>query len=191
MDRSALRSFIPVTPSAANFVLIHFPETKGRTARDADAFLTKRVGDILLFMGVVALSAWGGSMEFTDLYSWSADAEASGLLSPLAGTLLGLGLIAGPMGKCAQFPMHLWLDEAMEGPNPASILRNSVVVTAGALVLFKVMPLLRLAPVAITSASQPVRAASSASRSSRRNRRCWHGSSCSGNTELGCRSSRG
>ena len=115
-----------------------------------DAFLTKRVGDILLFMGVVALSAWGGSMEFTDLYSWSADAEASGLLSPLAGTLLGLGLIAGPMGKCAQFPMHLWLDEAMEGPNPASILRNSVVVTAGALVLFKVMPLLRLAPVAIT-----------------------------------------
>jgi NAD(P)H-quinone oxidoreductase subunit 5 len=115
-----------------------------------DAFLTKRVGDILLLMGVVALSAWAGSMEFTDLYRWSADAEASGLLSPLAGTLLGLGLIAGPMGKCAQFPMHLWLDEAMEGPNPASILRNSVVVTAGALVLFKVMPLLRLAPLAIT-----------------------------------------
>ena len=115
-----------------------------------DAFLTKRVGDILLLMGVVALSAWAGSMEFTDLYQWSADAEASGLLSPLAGTLLGLGLIAGPMGKCAQFPMHLWLDEAMEGPNPASILRNSVVVTAGALVLFKVMPLLRLAPLAIT-----------------------------------------
>jgi ACS family hexuronate transporter-like MFS transporter len=46
--------------------------------------------------------------------------------------------------------MHLWLDEAMEGPNPASILRNSVVVTAGALVLFKVMPLLRLSPLAIT-----------------------------------------
>jgi len=115
-----------------------------------DAFLTKRVGDILLLMGVVALSAWAGSMEFTDLYRWSADADASGLLSPLAGTLLGLGLIAGPMGKCAQFPMHLWLDEAMEGPNPASILRNSVVVTAGALVLFKVMPLLRLAPLAIT-----------------------------------------
>ena len=115
-----------------------------------DAFLTKRVGDILLLMGVVALSAWAGSMEFTDLYRWSADADSSGLLSPLAGTLLGLGLIAGPMGKCAQFPMHLWLDEAMEGPNPASILRNSVVVTAGALVLFKVMPLLRLAPLAIT-----------------------------------------
>ena len=45
--------------------------------------------------------------------------------------------------------MHLWLDEAMEGPNPASILRNSAVVTCGALVLLKVMPLLQLSPVAI------------------------------------------
>ena len=115
-----------------------------------DAFLTKRVGYILLLMGVVALSAWAGSMEFTDLYRWSADVESSGQLSPLAGTLLGLGLIAGPIGTCAQFPMHLWLDEAMEGPNPASILRNSVVVTAGALVLLKVMPLLRLSPLATT-----------------------------------------
>ncbi|CAK6689622.1 NAD(P)H-quinone oxidoreductase subunit F [Synechococcus sp. CBW1107] len=115
-----------------------------------DAFLTKRVGDVLLLMGMVALSAWAGSMEFDDLYAWAAEAHAGGALSPLAGTLLGLGLIAGPMGKCAQFPMHLWLDEAMEGPNPASILRNSVVVTAGALVLLKVMPLLRFSPLAVS-----------------------------------------
>ena len=118
----------------------------GTAARDA--FLTKRVGDVLLLMSVVALAAWSGSMEFTDLYSWAADAKASGSITPLAGTLLGLGLIAGPMGKCAQFPMHLWLDEAMEGPNPASILRNSVVVTAGALVLMKLMPLLQLSLIA-------------------------------------------
>ena len=113
-----------------------------------DAFLTKRVGDVLLLMGVVALSALAGSMEFTDLYSWAAQAQESGQLGALGGTLIGLGLIAGPMGKCAQFPMHLWLDEAMEGPNPASILRNSVVVTSGALVLLKLMPLLRLSPMA-------------------------------------------
>jgi NAD(P)H-quinone oxidoreductase subunit 5 len=100
-------------------------------------------------MGMVALSAWAGSLEFNDLYEWSATATASGALSPLAGSLIGLGLIAGPMGKCAQFPMHLWLDEAMEGPNPASILRNSAVVTCGALVLLKVMPLLRFSPLAV------------------------------------------
>ena len=110
-----------------------------------DAFLTKRVGDILLLMALVALSAWAGSLEFDDLYTWIGKAD----LAPLPATLLGLGLIAGPMGKCAQFPMHLWLDEAMEGPNPASILRNSAVVTCGALVLVKLMPLLRLSPVAV------------------------------------------
>ncbi len=110
-----------------------------------DAFLTKRVGDVLLLMGVVTLSAWAGSLEFNDLYAWSA----SETLPALGATLLGLGLIAGPMGKCAQFPMHLWLDEAMEGPNPASILRNSVVVTCGAVVLLKLMPLLRISPLAI------------------------------------------
>jgi NAD(P)H-quinone oxidoreductase subunit 5 len=110
-----------------------------------DAFLTKRVGDVLLLMGMVALSAWAGSLEFTDLYAWVGNSQ----LPPLAATLLGLGLIAGPMGKCAQFPMHLWLDEAMEGPNPASILRNSVVVTCGALVLLRLMPLLIISPLAV------------------------------------------
>ena len=115
-----------------------------------DAFLTKRVGDVLLLMGVVALSAWAGSMEFNDLYAWAARARDQQLIGPLAGTLLGLGLIAGPMGKCAQFPMHLWLDEAMEGPNPASILRNSAVVTCGAFVLLKLMPVVALSPMATT-----------------------------------------
>ena len=114
-----------------------------------DAFLTKRVGDVMLLMGMVALSAWAGSLEFNDLYEWGATATATGALTPLAGTLIGLGLIAGPMGKCAQFPMHLWLDEAMEGPNPASILRNSAVVTCGALVLLKLMPLLQFSPLAV------------------------------------------
>ncbi len=115
-----------------------------------DAFLTKRVGDVLLLMGVVALSALAGSMEFNDLYAWAGEAREQQLISPLVGTLLGLGLIAGPMGKCAQFPMHLWLDEAMEGPNPASILRNSVVVTCGAIVLMKLMPIVALSPLATT-----------------------------------------
>lgn len=113
-----------------------------------DAFLTKRVGDVLLLMGVVALSALAGSMEFNDLYVWAGQVREQQLLTPLTSTLLCLGLIAGPIGKCAQFPMHLWLDEAMEGPNPASILRNSVVVTCGAIVLLKLMPVVALSPLA-------------------------------------------
>ncbi len=108
-----------------------------------DAFLTKRVGDILLLMGIVTLSAEGAGLNFSDLASW---AETSPLV-PLTAALLGLALIAGPTGKCAQFPLNLWLDEAMEGPNPAGILRNSIVVSAGAYVLIKLQPVFTLSPV--------------------------------------------
>ncbi|WP_373530139.1 NAD(P)H-quinone oxidoreductase subunit F [Nostoc sp.] len=110
-----------------------------------DAFLTKRVGDLLLLMGVVTLSTLAGSLNFSDLYEWAQTAN----LSPMTSTLLGLALIAGPAGKCAQFPLHLWLDEAMEGPNPASVMRNSLVVAGGAYLLYKLQPLLALSPVAL------------------------------------------
>lgn len=112
-----------------------------------DAFWTKRVGDLLLLMAVVALSVIAGSLNFSDLYEWAQTAE----LSPVVSTLLGLALIAGPAGKCAQFPFHLWLDEAMEGPNPASILRNSMVVAGGAYLLYKLQPVLALSPIALNA----------------------------------------
>ncbi|MFN6571930.1 NAD(P)H-quinone oxidoreductase subunit F [Nostoc minutum NIES-26] len=112
-----------------------------------DAFLTKRVGDLLLLMGVVTLSTFSGSLNFSDLYEWAQTAN----LSPVTSTLLGLALIAGPAGKCAQFPLHLWLDEAMEGPNPASVLRNSLVVAGGAYILYKLQPVLALSPVALNA----------------------------------------
>ena len=112
-----------------------------------DAFLTKRVGDVLLLMAVVALATMAGSLNFPDLYRWAETAN----LSATTATLLGLGLIAGPLGKCAQFPLHLWLDEAMEGPNPASLLRNSLVVSCGAYVLIKLVPVLSLSPVGLST----------------------------------------
>ncbi|MGD1901307.1 MAG: NAD(P)H-quinone oxidoreductase subunit F [Geitlerinemataceae cyanobacterium] len=109
-----------------------------------DAFLTKRVGDIILLMGIVALSSYGSGLTFSELEAWAAASPVSGGVA----TLLGLSLIAGPVGKCAQFPLHLWLDESMEGPNPASILRNSVVVSAGAYVLIRLEPVFGLSPIA-------------------------------------------
>lgn len=108
-----------------------------------DAFLTKRVGDVLLLMGLVTLSTLSGSLNFSDLENWAQTAN----LPPLTATLMGLALMSGPIGKCAQFPLNLWLDEAMEGPNPASIMRNSVVVAAGAYVLIKLEPVLALSPI--------------------------------------------
>ncbi|QKD83999.1 NAD(P)H-quinone oxidoreductase subunit F [Thermoleptolyngbya sichuanensis A183] len=112
-----------------------------------DAFLTKRVGDVLLLMGVVAVGLLAGDLDFPYLEAWAETAN----LSPLVANLVGLALIAGPVGKCAQFPLNLWLDEAMEGPNPASILRNSVVVACGAYVLIRMQPIVALSPVALTT----------------------------------------
>lgn len=109
-----------------------------------DAFLTKRVGDIILLMGIVALSSYGTGLTFSELETWVAAQP----LPVWVATWVGLSLIAGPVGKCAQFPLHLWLDEAMEGPNPASIMRNSVVVLAGAYVLIRLQPVFTLSPIA-------------------------------------------
>lgn len=111
-----------------------------------DAFLTKRVGDLFLLMGVLAIYPLAGTWDFNGLASWAETAN----VDPTLATLVGLGLLAGPMGKCAQFPLHLWLDEAMEGPLPSTILRNSVVVATGAWVLVKLQPVLALSPVVVT-----------------------------------------
>ncbi|MEH2371833.1 NAD(P)H-quinone oxidoreductase subunit F [Nostoc sp.] len=108
-----------------------------------DAFLTKRVGDLFLLMGVLALWPLAGTWNYSELAQWAATAN----VNPTTMALVGLALIAGPMGKCAQFPLHLWLDEAMEGPVPSTILRNSVVVASGAWVLIKLQPVLTLSPI--------------------------------------------
>lgn len=112
-----------------------------------DAFWTKRVGDILLLMSVIAIYPIAGTWNYTDLALWAKTAS----IDPNIITLLCLGLIAGPVAKCAQIPLQLWLDEAMEGPIPASILRNSIVVSVGAYVLIQLQPVLELSNTASLS----------------------------------------
>jgi NAD(P)H-quinone oxidoreductase subunit 5 len=109
-----------------------------------DAFLTKRVGDLVLLMGVLAIYPLAHTWDFRELAAWAETA----VVDPRLITLIGIGLIAGPMSKCAQFPLHLWLDEAMEGPLPSTILRNSVVVTTGIWILVKLEPVIALSSTA-------------------------------------------
>ncbi|MEO0352598.1 MAG: NAD(P)H-quinone oxidoreductase subunit F [Cyanobacteria bacterium P01_A01_bin.15] len=108
-----------------------------------DAFLTKRVGDLILLMGVIALYPLAGTWSYTELAQWASQTTVGGTTA----TLFGLALLAGPISKCAQFPLHLWLDSAMEGPLPTTILRNSVVIPVGAWVLIKLTPVFALSPV--------------------------------------------
>ncbi|MDY7014671.1 MAG: proton-conducting transporter membrane subunit, partial [Cyanobacteriota bacterium] len=97
--------------------------------------------------GVVALLPLAGTWNYNGLAEWAKTAT----VDPTVLTLITLALIAGPLGKCAQFPLHLWLDEAMEGPMPATILRNTVVVSTGAWVLIKLQPVFAISPVALTA----------------------------------------
>ncbi len=112
-----------------------------------DAFWTKRVGDIILLMGVIAIYPITGTWNFTELATWAQTAQ----IDPTVALLLGLSLSAGPLGKCAQIPFQLWLDEAMEAPLPATVLRNAVVVGAGAFVLIKLAPVVSLSPVLLNT----------------------------------------
>ncbi|MFM7676928.1 MAG: NAD(P)H-quinone oxidoreductase subunit F [Synechococcus sp.] len=115
-----------------------------------DAFLTKRIGDLILLAGVIALLPLSGTWNFHELQAWAADLTNNGAPLPPTLTLILLALIAGPMGKCAQIPLHLWLDEAMESPLPSTVLRNSVVVVGGVWVLLRLEPLIVLSPVVQT-----------------------------------------
>ncbi len=112
-----------------------------------DAFLTKRIGDLILLAGVIALLPLTGTWNFHELQAWAADQANNQLVLPASFSLIVLALIAGPMGKCAQIPLHLWLDEAMEGPLPSTVLRNSVVVVGGAWVLLRLQPLVEMVPL--------------------------------------------
>ncbi|MBE9141196.1 NAD(P)H-quinone oxidoreductase subunit F [Nodosilinea sp. LEGE 07088] len=109
-----------------------------------DAFLTKRIGDLVLLMAVLAIYPLAHTWDFRELAVWAETA----VVDPKLITLIGIGLIAGPMSKCAQFPLHLWLDEAMEGPLPSTILRNSVVVATGIWILVKLEPVIALSSTA-------------------------------------------
>ena len=112
-----------------------------------DAFLTKRIGDLILLAGLVALLPLTGTWNFHGLQAWAANLSNNGQALPPTFQLILLALIAGPMGKCAQIPLHLWLDEAMESPLPSTVLRNSVVVVGGAWVLLRLEPLIELSPL--------------------------------------------
>jgi len=140
--------FILEILTLSTYLLIGFWYNQSLVVTGArDAFLTKRVGDLILLVGVVALLPLTGTWNFDELRQWAVTGLESGAIQPTTLTLISLALIAGPLAKSAQLPLHLWLDEAQEGPLPASTLRNSIVVATGAWVLIQIQPIITLSPL--------------------------------------------
>ncbi len=121
----------------SSYLLIGFWYEKA-SAADAckKAFLTNRIGDLGFMLGILVVWATLGSLNFGKLQeAIAADTGRWAMVSTIAGLLV----FCGAMGKSAQFPLHVWLPDAMEGPTPVSaLIHAATMVAAGVYMLSRV-----------------------------------------------------
>ncbi len=128
----------------SSYLLIGFWFEKPSAADAAKkAFLTNRIGDFGFLLGIIMIWAVLGSVDFLDIQrSLAQDPAALGRVASLAGVLVFMGA----MGKSAQFPLHVWLPDAMEGPTPVSaLIHAATMVAAGVYMLARSFFLFQLA----------------------------------------------
>jgi NADH-quinone oxidoreductase subunit L len=135
-----------------SYLLIGFWYAKP-SARDAavKAFMTTRVGDVFMLLGIVYLYSATGTLTFTEIFKPTTlhvlSSVPSGFLGFSAAGLIGLLLFIGTIGKSAQFPLHVWLPDAMEGPTPVSaMIHAATMVSAGVYAVIRMFPLTSLDP---------------------------------------------
>jgi NADH-quinone oxidoreductase subunit L len=140
-----------------SYLLIGFWYQKPAAAAAAKkAFLTTRVGDVFFLLGMVWLFSQTGTLLFYNNGAGSIEAGAlAGLLAqPAAWGLtaagaIGLLIFAGAAGKSGQFPLHVWLPDAMEGPTPVSaLIHAATMVAAGVYLIARVYPLMQAGALA-------------------------------------------
>jgi NADH-quinone oxidoreductase subunit L len=125
----------------SSYLLIGFWFEKPSAADAAKkAFFTNRLGDFGFLLGILVVWAALGSLNFTQLQSTlAANPAALGTIATVAGLLI----FCGAMGKSAQFPLHVWLPDAMEGPTPVSaLIHAATMVAAGVYMLCRILFLL-------------------------------------------------
>ena len=122
-----------------SYLLIgHYWEKKENSSAAMKAFITNKIADIGLMIGIIILALSTGTMRISEiLYQSTHDYESLKSVAYLAGVLLFIGA----MGKSAQFPFHVWLPDAMAGPTPVSALMHAAtMVTAGVYLLARMFP---------------------------------------------------
>ena len=123
----------------SSYLLIGFWYTKTAPGLAAKkAFITNRVGDVGFALGLMGLVVVFGSL---DIHTVLAGVEAGALAGP-ASTVIALLIFCGAVGKSAQFPLHVWLPDAMEGPTPVSaLIHAATMVNAGVYLVARMSPL--------------------------------------------------
>lgn len=121
----------------SSYLLIGFWFARPAAAEAAKkAFLTNRLGDFGFLLGIILVWAALGTLSFTELEARLADDPAA---LGAAASVAGLLIFCGAMGKSAQFPLHVWLPDAMEGPTPVSaLIHAATMVAAGVYMLCRV-----------------------------------------------------
>jgi NADH-quinone oxidoreductase subunit L len=135
-----------------SYLLIGFWYGK-ESARNAaiKAFMTTRVGDVFMLLGIAYLYYATGTLSFRQIFTeevlHTLASVPSGFLGFSAAGLIGLLLFIGTVGKSAQFPLHVWLPDAMEGPTPVSaMIHAATMVSAGVYAVIRMFPLISLDP---------------------------------------------
>jgi NADH-quinone oxidoreductase subunit L len=131
-----------------SYLLIGFWYERPAAARAAvKAFWITKLGDVGFIVGIVLLWSATGTFEFTELFE---KAQANALAVPGLATIMFL-IYLGAVGKSAQFPLHVWLPDAMEGPTPVSaLIHAATMVTAGVYMVTRTEPLFALVPEVLT-----------------------------------------
>ncbi len=129
-----------------SYLLIGFWFEK-KSAADAGkkAFITNRIGDFGFLIGVLMLASAAGTFQFKEVFH----AAQNGQFAPAFLTIATIFLFGGAVGKSAQFPLHVWLPDAMEGPTPVSaLIHAATMVAAGVYMVARCFPLFSASPQA-------------------------------------------
>ncbi|UCV01373.1 NADH-quinone oxidoreductase subunit L [Acidovorax radicis] len=116
------------------------------------AFLVNRVGDFGFILGIGLIVAYAGTLDYGEIFAKSG--ALGGLAFPgtdwMLITVICICLFIGAMGKSAQFPLHVWLPDSMEGPTPISaLIHAATMVTAGIFMVARMSPLFELSDTAL------------------------------------------
>ena len=121
------------------------------------AFLVNRVGDFGFILGIGLIVAYGGTLNYGEAFAKAPELAKLTFPSPFGGsdwmliTVACICLFIGAMGKSAQFPLHVWLPDSMEGPTPISaLIHAATMVTAGIFMVARMSPLFELSDTALS-----------------------------------------
>ncbi|XHS77467.1 NADH-quinone oxidoreductase subunit L [Burkholderiaceae bacterium UC74_6] len=144
-----------------SYLLIGFWYTKPTAIfANMKAFLVNRVGDFGFILGIGLLVAYGGTMNYAETFAKAGELAQVKFPLPILTSLFGsdwmmltvacICLFIGAMGKSAQFPLHVWLPDSMEGPTPISaLIHAATMVTAGIFMVTRMSPLFELSDTAL------------------------------------------